>query len=192
MHWYVVYIRPSLMEFLTRKLSERGIPYYYPTRRVEIPAAEGRPAMSRDVAVMPNVMFLNMGERALDRLLLGREIEGILGRYQDPMTHRCAVVPDEEKERFQRLLEYHKGEVKLLKDPISRFRVNQHVRVVEGPLAGMEGYVVRICRDRKFVLSLGVMAFAVEGIGLGQLEPIDNDKEGSADSPTKQKNNNNG
>lgn len=46
------------------------------------------------------------------------------------------------------------------------------LRIVTGKYAGLEGYVIRIARDRKLVMDVGGMAVALSGIHAERFEEV--------------------
>ncbi len=62
-----------------------------------------------------------------------------------------------------------------LNDSIGKFSTNDRVRVIGGHFENFEGYVVRIRRDRKLVVSIqGVVAVAISNIHPSLLRKIEN------------------
>lgn len=172
MVWYIVYFRSSLKEYLIRDLEERGIGYYFPVRVTRLLDADDNEIKTTEKPVMANIVFLHTDED-INRVIMDETIAGLLGRYTDPMTHKCAVIGEADMSLFQRLIQEHPGEIKLLDDMADVFKVHQKVRVMSGKFEGMEGYIVRINRDRKLVVAIGSLAVAVSGISRDILQPLD-------------------
>ena len=55
---------------------------------------------------------------------------------------------------------------------------NPLLRITSGPLAGMEGYKIRIARDKCFVTTLGGMTVAIGGIHRDSFENLEDAPEG--------------
>lgn len=81
------------------------------------------------------------------------------------MTGRPASIPHSVMKPFMRVMESEPDRVTFLRDPFVKF-AKDHVklRVLTGILAGQEGYVVRILRDRQLVMDIGGYAVAVSGV----------------------------
>ena len=76
-----------------------------------------------------------------------------------------AVIPDDQIEVFRRATA-EGYEFRFLGD-LKNLNLNpgDRVRVVEGPFKGQEGYLKRIKKDRKFVITIGnIAAFTIEGV----------------------------
>lgn len=84
-----------------------------------------------------------------------------------------AVIPDEQIEVFKRATE-EGCEFRLLGDiPSLNLKPGDRVRVIEGPFKGQEGYLKRIKKDRKFVITIGnIAAFTIEGVTYKMVEKI--------------------
>jgi len=55
--------------------------------------------------------------------------------------------------------------VTFLRDPFKKFAEDHTLlRVLTGPFAGYEGYIVRIDRDRQLVFDFGGRAVAIRGV----------------------------
>ena len=80
-------------------------------------------------------------------------------------TGRPASIPHSVMKPFMRVMESEPKRVTFLRDPFVKF-AKDHVklRVLTGILAGQEGYVVRILRDRQLVMDIGGYAVAVSGV----------------------------
>lgn len=81
------------------------------------------------------------------------------------MTGRPASIKDSVMRPFMRVVETEPERVTFLRDPFIKF-AKDHVklRVLTGILAGQEGYVVRILRDRQLVMDFGGNAVAISNV----------------------------
>lgn len=66
---------------------------------------------------------------------------------------------------FMKIMKDEPNRVTFLRDPFIKF-ANGHVklRVLTGILAGQEGYIVRILRDRRLVMDFGGNAIAISNV----------------------------
>lgn len=91
----------------------------------------------------------------------------------DRATGRPAVISAREMSRFIRASQVRPDAVELLSDRIERFAaLHTLIRITSGPLSGLEGYIVRIRRDRKLIINLGGLAVAVGGIHGEMVEEV--------------------
>jgi len=94
--------------------------------------------------------------------------------FKDAERKAYAIIPNAQMEAFR--LVTAKGSEGLeffSADDISRFKKGKKVRVTEGPLRGAEGYVKRIRRDRRLLVSIeGIVAVATAYIEPQFLEEV--------------------
>ena len=81
------------------------------------------------------------------------------------MTGKPASIKDSVMKPFMKVVESAPERVTFLRDPFVKF-AKDHVklRVLTGILAGQEGYVVRILRDRQLVMDFGGNAVAISNV----------------------------
>lgn len=92
----------------------------------------------------------------------------------DCSTGRPASIPDAVMQPFMNVVRTHPEQLTFLRDPFERFaRDHVRLRVVSGPFAGYEGYIVRIDRDRQLVFDFGGRAVAIRGVHNEQFEKVD-------------------
>lgn len=83
----------------------------------------------------------------------------------DCSTGRAAVITDAVMRPFMRVMEIDPTRVRFMLKPISKYgEGNQMVRITSGIMAGLEGYLIRIDRDRRLVMSVGNMTVAISGV----------------------------
>lgn len=94
--------------------------------------------------------------------------------YKTADWKQYAVIPDAQMKAFQ--LVTAKGSEGLeffSSDDIARFREGRKVRVKEGPFKGADGYIKRIRRDRRLLVSIeGIVAVATAFIDPELLETV--------------------
>ena len=81
------------------------------------------------------------------------------------MTGKPASISDSVMQPFMKVMESEPERVTFLRAPFVKF-AKEHVklRVLTGILAGQEGYVVRILRDRQLVMDFGGNAVAISNV----------------------------
>ena len=131
-----------------------------------------QPMVSSLLFVCTDAAGLQWLEKLLkDAADAGRAI-GFLYRTADWKT--LAVIPAKQMEIFRLVTSAGTGGLDFFADDdITRFKQGSRVRVKEGPLKGAEGYIKRIRRDRRLLVSIeGVIAVATSYIPPEQLEII--------------------
>ncbi len=97
-------------------------------------------------------------------------------------TGRPAVIPCSQMEPFMRIAESDPGRLRFLLRPFAYYSRNRTLlRIVSGDYAGMEGYVIRIARDRRLVMDFGGIAVALAGIHAERFEEVDKNRESKKD-----------
>lgn len=167
--WYVVYRGTGSRTDLEKLLVQAGVTYYLPTHCVEKLNSEGTEMVLVEEVAIQNLVFIQCDH--VEPII--RQVDGLRAPLLDTMTGEPAQITNEEMELFVRLLQCAREQVKLLHDPIAKFVHHPKVRVKAGLFEGVVGYVVRILRDRKFVISLGTMALAISGIHRSLLAPVE-------------------
>ncbi len=97
-------------------------------------------------------------------------------------TGRPAIIPCSQMEPFMRIAESDPERLRFLLRPFAYYSRNRTLlRIVSGDYAGMEGYVIRIARDRRLVMDFGGIAVAVTGIHAERFEEVDKNRESKKD-----------
>ncbi len=93
--------------------------------------------------------------------------------YRDPLTHKPSAIPDREMEVFIFVCTAGQQGLCYLGEDRPEYHKGDRVRVTEGVFKGAEGYIKRIKKDRRLVVSVrGVAAVATMHIPPEFLETI--------------------
>lgn len=93
-------------------------------------------------------------------------------------THLPAVIPDSVMQPFMRVLETSPERIRFLLHPFRYYAGgNIKLRLTSGFFAGLEGYVIRIDRDRRLVMDVGGMSVAISGIHCEKFEVVEEEAE---------------
>jgi transcription antitermination factor NusG len=108
--------------------------------------------------------------RIKDELLIGRMLGFI---YKTADWKGFAVIPDIQMDSFRLItLNGGPGLTFFSGDPV-KFMQGDHVRVIDGPLKGAEGYIKRIKKDRRLLVCVeGVIAVATSYLPERMVEKI--------------------
>ena len=88
-------------------------------------------------------------------------------------TGNVATIPCNQMEPFMRVAETEPERLRFLLRPFVYYSKNRTLlRIVTGEYAGLEGYVIRIARDRKLVMDVGGMAVALSGVHAERFEEV--------------------
>lgn len=118
------------------------------------------------------LIFIQGKSRLIQNFLDGRFAN--LHLVRDYCNHKVAVIPDSVMQSFMNIAQFEPSRIRFLANSFEHYS-NGHplVRVTSGPLAGMEGYIVRISRDKRLVTSIGNMTVAIGGINKDSFENVD-------------------
>jgi len=146
--WHVVYVR-SRHEFMVRDtLNKTGIDIFLPT--------VNKPRLWKDrrkivcFPLFPGYLFVRADER--DRRLIGRimEMRGVVSFLLGP-NGSLGVVPDDQVDCLRKMVGANPS---VLDAGIVRGR---KVRLIRGPLSGMEGVLIERRQKRFFVVSIDII-----------------------------------
>lgn len=92
----------------------------------------------------------------------------------DCSTRRTAVIPDMVMQAFMKVSSADPTKIRFMLNPLNHYaKGNTLVRVITGPMAGLEGYIIRIDRDRRLVMGVGDMTVAIGGVHKEHFEAVE-------------------
>lgn len=92
----------------------------------------------------------------------------------DCSTRKAAVIPDSVMQPFMRIANTDPSRIRFLVNPLTHYAEgNTLVEIMTGPLAGLQGYIIRIDRDRKLVIGVGDMTVAIGGVHKENFEKVE-------------------
>ena len=140
-HWYALWIRHQYEQLVHDQLQEKGFRSFLPTLDVWVRRNGTRHRST--VPMFPGYLFLQhaMDQESYVAVANTRGLIKILGNRWD----RLACVPEREMTGVQRL---HAVKGDTTPFPYHRLQAGQRVQITQGPLAGIEGILVRTQPDR--------------------------------------------
>ncbi|HEY6360304.1 MAG TPA: transcription termination/antitermination NusG family protein [Vicinamibacterales bacterium] len=151
--WYAIWTRSHCERLVAQQLAARGFAPFLPEVRVR--SRRVRVVQRIPMPMFPGYLFVR---DALDK---GRYIEmlkvrGIVRVLADGWT-RLTPIPDGEIEALQRVIE-----ASVDVDPYPHLQHGDRVRVVEGPLSGVEGIFIQDRQHKgRLVLSVDLLGRSV-------------------------------
>lgn len=153
LHWYALKVFWRRIGKIKDQFDERGLEYYAQN-------------------ILPSYMFVRTDVRTIKKLRL--EFFGKFYVYSDIKTKEPTVVPDKELEIFRIVTSSGDTGLQFLDSDPVKYQKGDKVRVTDGPFKGAEGYIVRIKKDRRLVVTItGVAAIATSFIPPELLEKVD-------------------
>ncbi len=132
--WIAAYTRPRSEKKTASELTKLGIETYVPTQ-FQIRQWSDR-KKKLEIVVIPSIIFAQIFEEQLTSVLFHRNI---LKFITSPGEKKAAKIPSVQIDKLKFIL--GQTEIPVLFDP-NIFSVHNTVRVVRGPLTGLEGEVV--------------------------------------------------
>ena len=126
---------------------------------------EGRPTIS-------GLIFIQGKTKVIRKYLWERFPQYHL--VNDCSTRKAAVIPDSVMQPFMRIANTDHSRIRFLVNPLTHYAEgNTLVEIMTGPLAGLQGYIIRIDRDRKLVIGVGDMTVAIGGVHKESFEKVE-------------------
>ena len=92
-------------------------------------------------------------------------------------TGKVAEIPDTQMQPFMRVAETSPERIRFLLKPFHYYARNRILlRITSGELAGLEGYIIRIDRDRRLVMDVGGLSVAISGVHAEHFEEVEQGK----------------
>lgn len=128
-------------------------------------ASEGRPTIS-------GLIFIQGKTKVIRKYLWERFPQYHL--VNDCSTRKAAVIPDSVMQPFMRIAGTDPSRIRFLVNPLTHYAEgNTLVEIMTGPLSGLQGYIIRIDRDRKLVIGVGDMTVAIGGVHKENFEKVE-------------------
>lgn len=162
--WLVAYVKSCMEKKTAERLTAMGIECYLPVQSEIRQWSDRRKRVDR--LVLPMLLFVRVSpqERPLP-LTLGAVLRYMVLRGQ----HVPAVIPDCQMERFRFMLDYSAQAVNFCSCP---FNPGDPVRVIKGPLTGLEGELVMLNGKHQVLVRLDLLGCAHVEVPVGYVEKI--------------------
>lgn len=147
--WWVAHTRPRNEKALASDLRDVGVYCYLPLQERRTRSSRTRRISRSEIPVFPSYLFFNATEEQRHRALKTRRVANLLAvRRQDELVRQLRQI-------HQALL----GGVSLRWHP--ELKIGDWARVVDGPLMGVEGVVVRRMSRVRLVLNVTMLGQSV-------------------------------
>lgn len=127
---------------------------------------------SKEVPTITGLIFVQGDSQKIQAFLNNRFIG--LHLVKDCSTKTVAVIPDRVMQSFIQVSQLDSHHIRFMPHSFDYYAEGHTlVKITSGVLAGMEGYQVRISRDKCFVTTLGGMTVAIGGVSKENFEDVD-------------------
>ena len=140
-HWYALKVYYNRIQPLIADCIASGLEYFAP------------------VEVIKSLLFLHCDKSAMASFVVNHRKQ--VWVYYNSERTQAAEIPDREMEVFRFVVTAGHDGLEVLGDDRPEYHVGERVVVTDGPFKGAEGYIKRIKRDRRLIVSInGVGAVA--------------------------------
>ena len=162
LHWYVGCVRSCQEKNVAQTLNSMSVEYYLPVRREVHRWSDRRKVV--ECLVIPRFIFIHCKNSERAPIM---EAEPRIVRFL-ASAGVVSVVRDSEMETFRRMVEGG-GVVRISDQPLAP---GDRVRVMSGPLTGLECNLVSVGGGRCLAVSLGPLGTATMDLDLETVEKI--------------------
>ncbi len=149
-HWYVFYTKPRFEKKIHQKLISKGIESYLPLTKVWRQWSDRKKLIEEPL--FKSYIFAHVNEKGRLTVL---QTEGIVRCVS--FNGKVAIVPDEQIEYVKRIVEHKQDSLKV-SDILYK---GTKVKVISGPLEGMQGYVEYVDEDKWVVFNIDAVNHSI-------------------------------
>ena len=162
--WYVAYVRLFHERKTAEKLAAMGIESFVPVREEIHQWSQRKKKVMR--VLIPQMIFIHATPKErLEALTLASISHYMVLRGE----HTPAVIPDRQMQQFMFMVDYSEESIEMYNSPL---QPGQSIKVIKGPLAGMEGELMEIEGKSKVIVRLDLLGCAGVDMPIGFIEAI--------------------
>lgn len=162
--WYVAYVRMFHERKTAEKLAAMGIESFVPVREEIHQWSQRKKKVMR--VLIPQMIFIHATQKErLEALTLASISHYMVLRGE----HSPAVIPDAQMKQFMFMVDYSEETIEMYNSPLEP---GQTIRVIKGPLAGLEGELLEIEGKSKVFVRLDLLGCAGVDMPVGYVEAI--------------------
>ena len=195
LNWYALKVFYNKVFEIEALLGDMGLETYIPVRQVQLKGEEhlrvarrlatpddrrrdnqfvqAGPVIFKRVPIVSSLLFVHTPKDRLPEISACVEGRGFVYKMADRKTD--AVIPDRQMAMFRMVCSSGADGLEFFSDEdMTRYKAGDRVRVLEGPLKGAAGYIKRIRKDRRLLVSIeGFIAVATSYIPPQFLEVVE-------------------
>ncbi|MBO7435518.1 UpxY family transcription antiterminator [bacterium] len=195
LNWYALKVFYNKVFEIEALLADMGLETYIPVRQVRLKGEEhmrvarrlatpddrrrdnqfvqAGPVIFKRVPIVSSLLFVRAPKERLPEVSASVDGKGFVYKMADRKTD--AVIPDKQMAMFRMVCSSGADGLEFFSDEdMTRYKAGDRVRVLEGPLKGAEGYIKRIRKDRRLLVSIeGFIAVATSFIPPQFLEVVE-------------------
>ena len=194
LNWYALKVFYNKVFEIEALLTDMGMDTYIPVRQVQLKGedhmraarrlatpddrrhdnqfVQAGPVIFKRIPVVSSLLFVHAPKERLSEVADCVDGKGFVYKTADRKTE--AIIPDKQMAMFQMVCSSGAEGLEFFSDEdLTRYKAGDKVRVLEGPLKGAEGYIKRIRKDRRLLVSIeGFIAVATSFIPPQFLEKV--------------------
>ena len=170
--WSYLFVHNQKVKSIEEQLKKDGVTHFVHKTIKYVPRHRNRGGMREvEIPSVSGLIFLQ-GNPEMLQDYLDKNIKPYK-LCKNCSTGKVATIPCNQMEPFMRVAETEPERLRFLLRPFVYYSKNRTLlRIVTGEYAGLEGYVIRIARDRKLVMDVGGMAVALSGVHAERFEEV--------------------
>lgn len=166
--WYALYVKMHHEKKLSQRLSDKGVEHFLPIQTVVRQWSDRKKKI--DQVVIPMMIFVHVEEQERTAIL---EDSSAISFFTLRGSHKPTVIPDHDMERFMFMFDFTESAIKFCPDTLTP---GCRVRVIKGPLLGLEGELVQRYGHHEVGIQIPYLGYATVEIPVGYLLRLDDKK----------------
>ena len=163
LHWYALKVFYNKVFEIEKLLTQRAIKSYIPCETIWVERNGVRKSIRKPI--VSSLLFFRSSEKQAIELQQHLTNRVILYTQTVLFKRKPLSIPDREMNLFMLISSSGEKGMEYFASDCTEFRSGEHVRVIEGPFKGAEGYIRRIKGNRRLIVSIqGVCAIATSYI----------------------------
>lgn len=168
--WCYLFIHHSKVDMVSKRLEKEHFPVF--VHRSIVYRRENRRILKEEQPTISGLVFIRGNAGEIQEFL--EKSFNNLHLVNDCSTGKIAVIPDSVMRPFMKVSEVAPTRIRFMPHTFGYYSDgNPLIRITSGLLAGLEGYRIRIARDKCLVTSFGGMTVAIGGIHRESFENLD-------------------
>lgn len=167
--WCYIYVRNYRVKDILHILEQKYKVFVHKTVKYK---QVKKHVVKEEVPTISGLVFIQ-GEVSDIQTYLNSKCPGVY-LMKDPSTGLPAVIRDKSMQTFIRMSRVSPYRIRFMQHPIDYYSTGHPlVKITSGILDGVEGYQIRISRDKCLVTTMGGLTIAIGGISKENFENID-------------------
>ena len=168
--WSYMFIHHRKVDMVSRILEKKNYPVFVHKSIVE--TREENSLQRNERQTIPGLLFVQGDGEEIQKFLK----ESYTGLYlvKDCSRGEIATIPDSVMQPFMQISRVSPTRIRFMPHAFDYYsKGNTLIRITSGVLSGLEGYRIRISRDKCLVTTIGGMTIAIGGIHQESFENLD-------------------